>query len=259
LYVRVAGRALVVGVIGLALLAFGSSLGAAIARAQAAPTLKVDPSSGVVGTTVVIAGRGFCGSPACSSVQVSFAGIVVADGIGVGPDGGFARSVAVPGGTPPGEKAVAATQTNASGQQRVAITTFQVTLGGAAASPTGTATPTGTGSPTTPTPSGTTVIASPAAGGSGSSTGLTWAMVLAAGVFLAALLGMAYVLWRSRRVPALPPPPVGPIAPYEEVVAALTPYGRPEGEVHPVTSPGPQEPPEPSEPPEGPAEGQTTG
>src|SRR5438034_297154 len=129
--VRMAGRALWVGVIGLALLAFGSSLGAAIARAQAAPTLKVDPSSGVVGTTV---------------------------------------------------------------------------------------------------------LASPAAGGGGSSTGLTWAMVLAAGVFLAALLGMAYVLWRSRRVPALPPPPVGPIAPYEEVVAALTPHGRPEGE-HPVTSP----------------------
>jgi len=52
---------------------------------------------------------------------------------------------------------------------------------------------------------------------------------------------------------------VGPIAPYEEVVAALTPHGRPEGEGHPVTSPGPQEPPEPSEPPEGPGEGETTG
>ncbi len=245
-----------VGAIGAALLALGSSLGAAIARAKAAPTLKVDPSSGGVGSTVLIAGQGFCGSPACSSVQVSFAGIVVADGIGVGADGGFARSVAVPGGIPPGEKAVAATQNNASGQQRVAITTFQVTLGGAAASPTSTATPTATGSaatPTpsaaTPTPSGRTVVGSPAVGGGGSSKGLTWAMVLAAGVFLAALLGMAYVLWRSRRVPARPPPPVGPIAPYEEVVAALTPHARPEGEG----------PPEPSGPSEGPGEGQTTG
>ena len=81
-------------------------------------------------------------------------------------------------------------------------------------------------------------------------------MVLAAGVFLAALLGMASVLWRSRGVPAPPPPPVGPIAPYEEVVAALTPHGRPEVEGPPVPSPGPPEPPGPSE---GPGEGQTTG
>jgi hypothetical protein len=270
-----AGRALVVGATGMVLLAFGSSLGPTIAHAQAAPTLNVDPSSGGVGITVQIAGRGFCGSPACSSVQVSFAGIVVADGIGVGTDGGFALSVTVPGGIPPGEKAVAATQTTASGQQRVAITTFQLTLGGATATPTSTATPAATGSPATPTSSATTVIASPATGGGGSSTGLTLAMVVAAGVFLTALLGMAYVLWRSRAIPALPPPPVGPIAPQDEVAAAI-PHGRAEGEP-PVPSsqppvpnleplvPNPEapvpspEPPEPSEPSEGSGEGQTAG
>lgn len=252
---RIAGRALVVGATALVLLAFGWSLGAAIAHAQAAPTLKVDPASGGVGTTVRIAGRGFCGTPACSSVQVSFAGIVVADGIQVGSDRGFVLSVTVPGGIPPGEKAVAATQSNASGQQRVAITTFQVTLG-PGGSPTGTATPTSTGPATTPTLSGTTVLGSPAAGGGGSSSGLTWAMVVAASVFLAALLGMAYVLWRSRGVPAPLPPQVGPIAPYEDVVAALTPHGRPEGEGPLPPVPGP---PEPSGPSEGSGEGKTTG
>jgi hypothetical protein len=237
---------------GMVLLAFGSSLGPTIAHAQAAPTLEVDPSSGGVGTTVRIAGRGFCGSPACSSVQVSFAGIVVADGIGVGTDGGFAQNVTVPGGIPPGEKAVAATQTNASAQRRAAITTFQVTLGGAAATatptdtatPTETSTPTATGSPPTPTASATIVVGPPAAGSGGSSTGLTLAMVVAAGVFLTALLGMAYVLWRSRAIPVLPPPPVGPIAPHEESVAGPTPHNRPEGE---PAVPGP-EPPKPSEP-----------
>ena len=247
------------GATGLILLAFGWSLGAATARAQAAPTLRVDPASGGVGTTVRIAGRGFCGSPACSAVQVSFAGIVVADGIQVGSDRGFALSVTVPGGIPPGEKAVAATQNNASGQQRVAITTFQVTLGGATVSPTGTATPTSTGSATTPTPSGTTVIGSPAAGGGGSSSGLTWAMLVAGVVFLGALLGMAYVLWRSRGVPAPLPPQVGPMAPYEEVVAALTPHGQPEGGGPPPPTPGPPGPAEPSGPSEGSGEGKTTG
>jgi len=248
----------VVGATGLVLLAFGWSLGADIASAQAAPTLKVDPASGGVGTTVRIAGRGFCGSPACSSVQVSFAGIVVADGIEPGSDGGFALSVTVPGGIPPGEEAVAATQTNASGQQRVAITTFQLTLGGSP-SPTGTATPTPTGS-ATPTPSGTTVIGSPAAGGGGSSRGLTWAMVVAAVVFLGALLAMAYVLWRSRGVPAPLPPQVGPIAPYEDVVAVPTPHGRPESEGPPPPASGPASgPPEPSGPSEGSGEGKTAG
>jgi hypothetical protein len=247
----------------MVLLAFGSLLGPTIAHAQAGPTLKVDPSSGGVGTTVRIAGRGFCGSPACSSVQVAFAGIVVADGIGVASDGGFALSVTVPGGTPPGEKAVAATQTNASGQQLVANTTFQVTLVGVTAtpSPTITATPTATGSPTTPASSATTVIGSPAVGGDGSSTALTLAMVVAGGVFLMALLGMAYVLWRSREIQA--PPPLGPSAPYEKAVAPLTPHGGLEAEGPPEPSPGPPEPspgpPEPSAPSEGSGEGQTTG
>jgi hypothetical protein len=253
---HMAGRALAVVATGMLLLAFGSSLAPMIAEAQGAPTLEVDPSSGGVGTAVQIAGRGFCGSPACSSVRVSFAGIVVADGIGVGTDGGFAQSVTVPGGTPPGEKAVAATQTNASGERREAIATFQVTLGGATAtaSPTSTATPTGsptpsvTGSPTTSVPPATTVLVSPAAGGGGSSTGLTLAMVAAAGAFVTALIGMAYVLWRSRETPVPPPPTFGPITPHEEVGAAVAPPGHPEGE-SPAPSPEPSEPPKPPEPP----------
>jgi hypothetical protein len=262
---RLPNRALVVGATSMVLLAFGSSLGPTIAEAKGAPTLEVDPSSGGVGTAVRIAGRGFCGSPACSSVRVSFAGIVVADGIGVGTDGGFTQSVTVPGGTPPGEKAVAATQTNASGERREAIATFQVVLGGATAtaSPTSTATPTGsptpsvTGSPTTSVPPATTVIVSPAAGGGGSSTGLTLAMVAAAGAFVTALMGMVYVLWRSRETPVPPPPAFGPITPHEEVGAAVVPPGHPEGE-SPAPSPEPPKPPEPpapSEPPEPPKSG----
>jgi hypothetical protein len=278
---HMAGRALAVVATGMLLLAFGSSLGLTIAQAQAAPTLEVDPSSGGVGTTVQIAGRGFCGSPACSSVRVSFAGIVVADGIGVGTDGRFAQSLTVPGGIPPGEKAVAATQTNASGERREAIATFQVTLGGATAtaSPTSTATPTGsptpsaTGSPTTSVPPATTVIVPPAASGGGSSTGLTLAMVAAAAAFVTALMGMAYVLWRSREIPVPPPPAFDPMTPHEEVGAAVIPPGHPEGE-SPAPSPEPPKPPEPPEPPapseppgppeppappEGSGEGQTAG
>ena len=258
---HMAGRALAVVATGMLLLTFGSSLGPTIAEAQGAPTVEVDPSSGGVGTTVQIAGRGFCGSPACSSVRVSFAGIVVADGIGVGTDGGFAQSVTVPGGTPPGEKAVAATQTIASGERREAIATFQVTLGGATAtaSPSSTATPTGsptpsaTGSPMTSVPA-TTVIVPPAADGGGSSTGLTLAMVAAAAAFVTALIGMAYVLWRSREPPVPPPPAFGPITPHEEVGGAVIPPGHPEGESS-APSPGPPEPLEPpalSEPPEPP-------
>jgi hypothetical protein len=274
---HMAGRALAVVATGMLLLAFGSSLGLTIAHAQAAPTLELDPSSGGVGTTVQIAGRGFCGSPACSSVRVSFAGIVVADGIGVGTDGRFAQSLTVPGGIPPGEKAVAATQTNASGERGEAIATFQVTLGGATAtaSPTSTATPTGspTGSPTTSVPPATTVIVPPAASGGGSSTGLTLAMVAAAAAFVTALMGMAYVLWRSREIPVPPPPAFGPITPHEEVGAGVIPPGYPESE-SPAPSPEPPKPPEPPEPPapseppgppeppappEGSGEGQTAG
>jgi hypothetical protein len=269
---RMAGRTLAVVATGVVLLAFGSSLGPTIAHAQAAPTLEVDPTSGGVGTTVLVVGRGFCGSPACSSVQVSIAGIVVADGIGVGTDGGFAQSVTMPGGIPPGEKAVAAIQTNASGERREAIATFQVTLGGATATPTSTSTPTGSPTPTltgspTASPPPATVIVPPPAGGGGSSTGLTLAMVAAAGAFVTALMGMAYVLWRSRSIPVPPPPSFGPITPHDEVGAAAIPHGHPEGE-SPVPSPESPKPPEPPKPPasseppapsEGSGEGQTAG
>jgi hypothetical protein len=89
---------------------------------------------------------------------------------------------------------------------------------------------------------------------------LTWAMLVAGAVFLAALLGMAYVLWRSRGVPAPLPPQLGPIAPYEEVVAALTPHGQPEGGGGPPPpTPGPSGSTEPSGSSEGSGEGKTTG
>jgi hypothetical protein len=99
---------------------------------------------------------------------------------------------------------------------------------------------------------------------------LTLAMVAAAGAFVTALMGMAYVLWRSRAIPATPPPPFGPIAPHEEVGAGVIPHGHPQGE-SPVPSPEPPNrpgPPAPSEPPEPPkpstpsggsGEGQTAG
>jgi hypothetical protein len=103
------------------------------------------------------------------------------------------------------------------------------------------------------------VIGSPAAGGGGSSSGLTWAMLVAGAVFIGALLGMAYVLWRSRGVPAPLPPQLGPIAPYEEVVAALTPHGQPEGQGPAPPSPRPPGPTELPGPSEGSGEGKTTG
>jgi hypothetical protein len=89
---------------------------------------------------------------------------------------------------------------------------------------------------------------------------LTLAMVAAAGAFVTALMGMAYVLWRSRATPVPPPPPFGPITPHEEVGSAV-PHGHPEGE-SPVPSPEPPETPKPGEPPapsEGSGEGQTAG
>lgn len=241
-----------VGALGI-VVAFGSWLGPTIPDALAAPVLEVDPRSGVVGTTVSIAGRGFCGSPGCSSVQISFDGIVLAGGVGVAPDGSFSRTLTVPGGTTPGEKAVSATQTNASGQGQMAVATFQVTLGGpaATASPTttttatGTATPTVTESPPTMPPSSAPpVIAPPASGDGGSTTGLTLAMVVAAAVFVTSLLGMGYVLLRSREFAEPHPPPVGLIAPPE-------PSPQP-----PEPSPGP---PQSFHPTHGPGDGQTTG
>jgi hypothetical protein len=80
---------------------------------------------------------------------------------------------------------------------------------------------------------------------------LTLAMVAAAGAFVTALMGMAYVLWRSRAIPAPSPPRFAPMAPHEEVGAGVIPHGHPEGE-SPVPSPGPPKPPEPPAPPERP-------
>jgi hypothetical protein len=99
---------------------------------------------------------------------------------------------------------------------------------------------------------------------------LTLAMVAAAGAFVTALMGMAYVLWRSRAIPATPPPPFGPIAPHEEVGAGVIPHGHPQGESsvpspEPPNRPGPPAPSEPPEPPKpstpsgGSGEGQTAG
>lgn len=219
----IAGRALALGLAA----GFLGGLGVSAAWAQAEPTLQVSPTSGTVGTTVRIGGHGFCPSAGCSSVQVSFAGIVVADGVKVDPDGGFTLTATVPGGISPGEVSIAATQTNSSGQQGVAITAFRVTLtaptsspsasvsptsspsGSPSSKPSSTATPSGTSTATfTPTP---TLVPTPSSAGSGGGTSplLILAMVLAAVAFLVGVGGMIYILWRSRQTPA-PEPEPGP-------------------------------------------------
>ncbi len=235
---RIAGRALVLGLVAGLL----GGLGAAAAWAQASPTISVSPKAGTSGTTVNIAGKGFCGTSACSSVQVSFAGIVVADGVKVDPDGAFTLKVTVPGAVPAGEVAVAATQTSSTGQHAVAITTFQVTLTAPTGSPSPSGSPTASGSASpsgspsatssgsaTSTP--TTTVAptpSPTETGGGTSPLLIVAMVLAAVAFLVGVGGMIYILWRSRQTPATPGPawveaPSSPVPTTEEPTAPVGP------------------------------------
>jgi hypothetical protein len=191
------------------------------AGAQATPSLTLTPSSGAVGSTIQVVGMGFCGTAGCSSVRLTFAGIVVADGIGVGSDNRFAITVVVPGGLKPGGQAVAATQTTSAGQQRAATGTFQVVTRSAA--PTGSPSPTLSGSASPSPLASPPVSLSPAAGG-GTSPGVIWAMVAAGAVFLAAVAGMLYIVWRSREV-HLPPPP-GPVPPDRPAPPVLT-HGAP--------------------------------
>lgn len=191
---RAARRIVVLGTTGFCLWA----LGAASVLAQGSPTLTVRPSAGTVGTTVTIRGEGFCGSAACSSVQLSFAGIVVQDAIAVGEDGVFRLRLTVPGGVELGEKSVAASQTDSNGEQLLGLATFQVTLQPPAVTPV--PSPTEPPGPS-PTLLPTTTPAPPAE--EGGTSGWVWGMVVAAGVALAALAGMAYVLWRSREVPGI--------------------------------------------------------
>ncbi|MGH2660227.1 MAG: hypothetical protein ACRDHS_11330 [Actinomycetota bacterium] len=191
---RAAGRIVVLGTTGFTLWALGS----VPVHAQASPSLTVRPSAGTVGTTVTILGEGFCGSAACSSVQLSFAGILVQDAIAVGEDGAFRLSLTVPGGLEPGLKSVSASQTDSDSEQLLGLTTFQVTLQPPAVTPV--PSPTEPAGPS-PTLLPTTTPAPPAE--EGGTSGWVWGMVVAAAVALAALVGMAYVLWRSREVPAI--------------------------------------------------------
>jgi len=227
---RTAGRPVALFLTVLA--TWASSAG--VAGAQATPTLKLTPSAGTVGSTVRAVGLGFCGSAGCSSVQLTFAGIVVADGIQVGSDRRFAITVVVPGGLEPGEQPVAATQTTASGHQRAAMATFQVTSRPPAGSPSASTSASPSGSPSS-SPSGSTgptqvasppSSASPAAGGGGTSRGVIWAMVGAAAVFLGAVAGVLYILWRSREI-RFPMPP-GAVRPDQPRPPVLTHAGPPE-------------------------------
>jgi hypothetical protein len=250
---RIAGRALALGLAA----GFLGGLGVSAAWAQTEPTLQVSPTSGAVGTTVRIGGQGFCPSAGCSSVQVSFAGIVVADGVKVDPDGGFTLTATVPGGISPGEVSIVATQTNSSGQQGVAISTFQVTLTAPTSSPSASVSPTSSpsGSPSskpsgTATPSGTSTASftptptlvptpSPSQSGGGTSPLLILAMVLAAVAFLVGVGGMIYILWRSRQTPA-PEPEPGPWGwepPSEGPLSEGPPSERPTAPVGPAHVP----------------------
>lgn len=239
---RAARRIVVLGAAGFTLW----PLGAAPVLAQVPPTLTVRPSAGTVGTTVTIRGEGFCGSAACSSVQLSFAGILVQDAIAVGEDGGFRLRLTVPGGLEPGLKSVSASQTDSNGEQLLGLTTFQLTLQPPAVTPV--PSPTEPAGPS-PTLLPTTTPAPPAE--EGGTSGWVWGMVVAAAVALAALAGMAYVLWRSREVPGIvevrlpvlvpgpdeaepPRPPVHGGGP-----SGWPPSPRPEGD---AAEPGPRDP-----------------
>ncbi len=262
---RIAGRALVLGLAAGLL----GGLGVVAARAQTSPTITVSPKAGTSGTIIKIAGQGFCGTAACSSVQVSFAGIVVADGVKVDPDGGFSLKVTVPGSIPEGEVAVGAMQTSATGQPSVAITTFQVTL----AAPTGSPSPSGSASPsgspsgtpssspsTTPSSTATSTptptlspTPSPTETGGGTSPLLIVAMVLAAVAFLVGIGGVIYILWRSGQTPT---PTSEPVA-WDEGPAAAPPSEQPTAPVEPVAEAG--EAPDSEPPANPPAPGQDNG
>ncbi len=264
---RIAGRALVLGLAAGLL----GGLGVVAARAQASPTITVSPKAGTAGTTVKIAGQGFCGTAACSSVQVSFGGIVVADGVKVDPDGGFSLKVTVPGSIPAGEVVVAATQTSETGQHSVAITTFQGTL----AAPTGSPSPSGSASPSgspSGTPSGTATSTptatatssptptlsptpSPTETGGGTSPLVIVAMVLAAVAFLVGIGGMIYILWRSGQTPT-PTPTSQPVA-WDEGPPAAGSSKQPTAPVEPVAEAG--EAPDSEPPANPPAPGQDNG
>jgi hypothetical protein len=127
------------GVAGAASLAFGM-----LSASAAGPRISLDPTQGTPASVVKAQGTGFCGSSSCSTAQIVFQGVIVADGIAVSADGSFQASFQ-PAAGPPGWKTVLGQQKDASGTWIVSSpASFYLTL----APPT----PTPTSFPRTPTP-----------------------------------------------------------------------------------------------------------
>lgn len=214
-----------------------AAAGAAAPAAAAQPRMIIAPTEGSPGTPVTIDGSGFCGQSACSTVRVLFGGVPVATDVRVSPNGTFHAEGVVPGGSPPGDIFVVATQTDASGAEIRAEGGFTLTFpppttvvpqptaaATSTSTPEGTRTPAGTevpGSPTptgtispvpsspTPGPTGTTGTPGPSATGEAGGTGAggggdegvpiaLW-LGLATGLPLAAILAGLWLLWRRGR------------------------------------------------------------
>lgn len=114
---------------GLVPAALACALAASAASAAVhSPALLLNPIYGTPGTTVTAQGSGFCAASACSPVTIEFAGVVVASGITVSADGTIRATFHVPGGTPPGQLPVVASQTLENGSSSSAYSYFTVTI-----------------------------------------------------------------------------------------------------------------------------------
>lgn len=89
------------------------------------PGFTLSPSQGSPNSTVSFAGSGFCGTPSCGTVTVTFSNAPVADGIPVSPGGQIKGAFDVPFG-PAGWQRVVASQ---SGAGLSATALFYVTTG----------------------------------------------------------------------------------------------------------------------------------
>lgn len=146
--------------------------------AAAGPSITLSPSTGPPGTSVIVAGTGFCAS-GCSPVSIDVNGVPVAQGITVSSAGTFQASVTMAGGIGSGSLSVQATeQRSGSPSDTVqALSFFAVTPDVAAPGPsTPTTPPAVTTVPprTAPTPTTTTITTttkSPEAGRPSPSSG----------------------------------------------------------------------------------------
>jgi hypothetical protein len=92
------------------------------------PVIDVSPMEGRPGSTVSVAGRGFCGAAGCSPVSVLINGFIAAPDVPVQSDGTFAIDALVPAVDAARDIAVVALQTDAAGDRLRAFGDVTVTV-----------------------------------------------------------------------------------------------------------------------------------